>query len=245
MSFQGKTVVVVGATGVVGSGICRAFLDQGAFVVGVSRSAEKLEELKKTISVKPGETFATAVGDFKDDTTSGRALAAIDVALAGRPIDHVISSQGFVKFGPPPTQSTSAQLHDALDDGLTVNFQAAKALLPGIKQRPASFTMVSGGLAHMPPPDPAMWMGTLKNAAVNAFTYGLAAETARDHVRVNTVCIHFGVAPIGGKQNQFGLAADRDTQGLAPAFLAIARGKQKGQVICLNGWSDVDALAKS
>lgn len=245
MTFQGKTVVVVGATGVVGSGISRAFLDQGAFVVGVSRSSEKLEELKKTISLKPGETFATAVGDFKDDSTSGRALAAIDAALAGRPIDHVISSQGFVKFGPPPTQSTSAQLHEALEDGLTVNFQAAKALLPGIKQRPASFTMVSGGLAHMAPPDPAMWMGTLKNAAVNAFTFGLAAETARDLVRVNTICIHFGVAPIGGKQNQFGLPADRDTQGLAPAFLAIARGKQKGQVICLNGWADVDALAKS
>lgn len=94
MSFQGKTVVVIGATGVVGSGLCRAFLDQGAFVVGVSRSAEKLAELKKTISLKPGEAFATAVGDFKDDTTSGRALASIDTALAGRPIDHVISSQG-------------------------------------------------------------------------------------------------------------------------------------------------------
>ena len=64
-------------------------------------------------------------------------------------------------------------------------------------------------------------------------------------VRVNTLCIHFGIAPIGGKQNQFGLPAERDTLGLAPAFLAIARGKQKGQVLCLNSWADVDALAKS
>lgn len=244
-SFEGKSVVVLGATGVVGSGVARAFLDQGAFVVAVSRSAEKLTELRKTLGVKAGDAFATAVGDFKDDATAARAMAAIDAALGGRAIDHVISSQGFVKFGPPPTQSTAAQLVDALEDGLVVNFQAAKALLPGIKQRPASFTMVSGGLAHFPPPDPAMWMGTLKNAAVNAFTFGLASETARDLVRVNTVCIHFGVAPIGGSQNQFGLKADRDTLGLAPAFLAIAKGKQKGQVLCLNTWADVDALARS
>ncbi|MBE2251859.1 MAG: SDR family oxidoreductase [Myxococcus sp.] len=245
MSFNGKTVVVLGATGVVGSGLCRAYLDAGAFVVAVSRSAERLNELKKTLSVRPTDAFAVAVGDFKDSTSTGRAQVAIDAALAGRAIDHVISSQGFVKFGPPPTQSTAAQLQEALDDGLTINFHAAKALLPGIKQRPATFTMVSGGLAHQPPPDPAMWMGTLKNAAVNAFTLGLAAETARDVVRVNTVCIHFGVAPIGGKQNQFGLPAERDSLALAPAFLAIARGKQKGQVLCLNGWADVDALAKS
>lgn len=244
-SFQGKTIVVVGATGVVGSGISRAFLDAGAFVVGVSRSAEKLEELKKTLKLRAEDGFATAVGDFKDDSTAALAMAAIDKALAGRSIDHVVSAQGFVKFGPPATQTTAHQLQEALDDGLFVNFHAAKALLPGIKQRPASFTMVSGGLAHAPPPDAAMWMGTLKNAAVNAFTFGLAAETVRDHVRVNTVCIHFGVAPIGGKQNQFGLPAERDTLGLAPAFLAIARGKQKGQVLCLTSWADVDALAKS
>ncbi|MDP3506122.1 MAG: SDR family oxidoreductase [Myxococcales bacterium] len=244
-SFTGKTVVVLGATGVVGSGICRAFLDQGAFVVAVSRSAGRFDELSKTLALKASDGFATAVGDFKDEASSGLAMAAIDRALAGRAIDHVISSQGFVKFGPPPTQSTAAQLNDALADGLTINFNAAKALLPGIKQRAASFTMVSGGLAHIPPPDPAMWMGTIKNAAVNAFTLGLAAETARDVVRVNTLCIHFGIAPIGGKQNQFGLPAERDSLGLAPAFLAIARGRQKGQVLCLNSWADVDALAKS
>jgi NAD(P)-dependent dehydrogenase (short-subunit alcohol dehydrogenase family) len=134
---------------------------------------------------------------------------------------------------------------DAFDDGLFIDVHGARALLPGIKQRPATFTMVSGGLAHVAPPDPAMWMGTLKNAAVNAFTLGLAAETQRDLVRVNTLCIHFGVAPMGGSQNQFGLPAERDTLGLAPAFLALARGKQKGQVVCLSSWSDVDALARA
>ena len=37
MDMQGQTVVVGGATGVVGSGAARAFLDAGATVVGVSR----------------------------------------------------------------------------------------------------------------------------------------------------------------------------------------------------------------
>ncbi len=244
MSFAGKSVVVIGATGVVGNGVVKSYLDAGAFVVAVSRQAEKFAALKDTLRITAEHAFATAVGDFRDDTSTARAGSAIDAALGGRPIDHVISSQGFVKFGPPPTQSTAEQLRDALEDGLTINFNAARALLPGIKQRPATFTLVSGGLAHIPPPDPAMWMGTLKNAAVNAFTLGLAAETAKDQVRVNTICIHFGIAPVGGKSNQFGMPADRDTLALGPAFLGLARGRQKGQVLCLNSWADVDALAQ-
>jgi NAD(P)-dependent dehydrogenase (short-subunit alcohol dehydrogenase family) len=80
MSLNGKVVVVIGATGVVGSGICRAFLDAGAFVVGVSRSAEKFDELEKTLGLTTSDAFATAVGDFKDEASSGLAMAAIDRA---------------------------------------------------------------------------------------------------------------------------------------------------------------------
>ena len=107
--------------------------------------------------------------------------------------------------------------------------------------------MVSGGLAHGLPPFPNaenMWLATAKNAAVNAFTHGLATETANDAVRVNTLCIHVGVAPAGGKKNQLGMDADHDTLHLAPVFLSIAEGKSRGQVICFTSWDDLGKVGK-
>ena len=75
-----------------------------------------------------------------------------------------------------------------------------------------------------------------------SLTYALAAETSNNKVRVNTICIHFGVAPVGGTQNQFGMPSEGDTLRLAPAFLGLARGTQKGQVLCLSSWADAERL---
>lgn len=244
MSFAHKTVVVVGATGVVGGGIVRKYLDAGATVVGVSRSAANLQKLRQRLSIAAGEPFHGLVANFKDDGTAEKAKEAITSALAGKPIDHVVSVQGFVEFAKPPTHSALDVLKTALDDGLFNNYLAAKALLPELKSRDgASFTLVSGGLAHFPPPNPALWLGTVKNAALNALTHALASETVNNKVRLNTLCIHFAVAPVGGNQNQLGMPAEGDTLRLAPAFLGLARGTQKGLVLCLGSWAEAERLA--
>lgn len=242
MTFAGKNVVVLGATGVVGSGVVRKFLDAGATVVGVSRSADKLARLREQMQIGADAAFREVVGDLRDEASAAEVARQAGAALGG-PIDHVVSAQGFVNFAAPPTQSPLDALKSALDDGLFNNFLAAKAFLPGLKGRAgSSFTLVSGGLAHIPPPMPAVWLGTVKNAAINALTLALAAETAQDAVRVNTICIHFGVAPLGGSKNQFGMATEGDTLRLAPAFLAVAAGADKGRVICLGSFADAARL---
>ncbi len=244
MSFENRVAVVIGASGVVGSGIVRKYLDAGATVVGVSRSSSKLDQLKQQINVQGSERFLPVVGDFKDEASASEAKKAITAALGGKPIDHVVSVQGFVAFAKAPTETSTQQLKSALDDGLFNNLLAAQALLPDLKNREGtSFTLVSGGLAHIPPPNVSLWLGTIKNASLNALTLALAAETANDKVRVNTICIHFGVAPVGGDKNQFGMATEADTLRLGPAFLGVARGTQKGQLICLNSWAEADKLS--
>jgi NAD(P)-dependent dehydrogenase (short-subunit alcohol dehydrogenase family) len=243
MSFKNQSVVVIGATGVVGSGVVRKYLDAGATVVGVSRSAAKLEQLKQQMKVQASEPFLPVVGDFKDEASAGEVLKSVGAALKGKAIDHVVSVQGFVNFAKAPTSTPPEELKAALDDGLFNNLLAAKAFLPDLKGREGStFTLVSGGLAHMPPPNVSLWLGTVKNAALNALTYALAAETANDKVRLNTICIHFGVAPVGGDKNQFGMPTEGNTLRLAPAFLGLARGTQKGQLLCLNSFADADKL---
>ena len=129
MSFAHQTVVVIGATGVVGGGIVRTYLDAGATVVGVSRSAANLQKLKQQMSITADEPFCGVVTSFKDEGAAEKAKEAITAALAGKPIDHVVSAQGFVSFAKPPTHSALEVLKTALDDGLYNNYLAAKALL--------------------------------------------------------------------------------------------------------------------
>jgi NAD(P)-dependent dehydrogenase (short-subunit alcohol dehydrogenase family) len=242
MSLQGKTIVIAGATGVVGSGIVRRALDAGATVVGISRSADKLKQLRSTLGIGPSEPFVEAVGDFNSEEAAGKAKDAVGAALRGGEIDHVVSNVGFVVVDKAATATSLDTARRALDDGFFNTWLVAKAFLPALKSREgSSFTMVSGGLAHGLgfPGSEVLWLASAKNAIVNALTHGLAAETTNDKVRVNTVCIHFGVAPIGGNKNQLGMNAEHDTLHLAPAFLALADGNTRGQVVCLNSWADV------
>lgn len=242
--FKNKVIVIAGATGTVGSGAVRAFLNEGAHVVGISRSAEKLEELKKRLSIKSDEPFYSVAGDFNNDTEAAKTKKALIAVLNGKPIDHVVSSIGFVTLATAPTKTDSSLVRDAFDHGFFNIVLMAKYMLPELKnQAGSSYTIVSGGLAHgLPgfiPNVENLWLATVKNAAVNSLTHGLNAETINDKVRVNTFCIHFGVAPIGGKTNQMGMPADNDTLALAPAFLEVAKGTVKGEVICLDKWEDV------
>lgn len=243
--FKNKVVVIGGATGTVGSGVVRAYLNEGAMVVGISRSAEKLEALKNTISIKADENFHSVIGDFNNEAEAEKTKQSVLIALNGKKIDHVVCSIGFITLAGAPSVTPLSVAKEAFDNGFFNSFLMAKVFLPEIKnQEGSSFTMVSGGLAHGLPPfipnTENLWLAATKNAAVNSLTYGLDAETRNDKTRVNTLCIHFGIAQIGGNKNQMGMPADKDTLSLAPAFLKVANGKVRGEVICLNTWDDVN-----
>lgn len=240
-SFKDKVVVVAGATGVIGSGVARRFLDEGATVVSISRDPERLQLLRTQLEIKPGESLLDVVGEFKTEQSAAEVRATVKEVLGGRPVDHVVAALGFFSIDSIPTATSLSTVKHALDDGLLTNFLAAQAFLPELETREgSSFTLVSGGLAHSPPADPRLWLGTLKNAAVNALTWGLASETLKSEVRVNTVCIHFNVAPHLGTTNRFGMPAEGTTRRLAPVFTRLARSTTRGQVICLSGWADAE-----
>jgi NAD(P)-dependent dehydrogenase (short-subunit alcohol dehydrogenase family) len=243
MELHGQTVVVGGATGVVGSGAVRAFLDAAATVVGVSRSAQRLEELQAGLPA--GADFRGVVGDPVDDDAVLRLRADVEAALGGAPVDHAVSALGFVTMADPPSVTPLGVARQAMQDGLYPNIGFAQALLPlQAGGTGPSFTLVSGGFAHgVPPEAPQLWLGTVKNAAVSALTSGLAAEQGPHGVQVTTACVHVGVAPAGGSSTQLGFPAAHDTLALGPVFPALATHPRHGQVVCLTDWDTVDQLA--
>ena len=231
MSLAGKSVVILGATGNVGSGAAHALLAQGATVVLVGRDSAKLQALK----TKLGNAANAHIVEGKFDTEHHAASTRDHVlkALGGKQYDHVISSLAF--FNNAAAWATATPLADvqkALKDGFEPHFNAAHAFLPSLKNvEGSSFTIVSGGLAHFTPA-PALWLATLKNATLNTFTNVLVAETAADKVRVNCFCIHFGIAEFDGKKNQMGMDSV-DTREVGPWFVGLIKNdKLKGKVLC-------------
>ncbi|MBI4821475.1 MAG: SDR family oxidoreductase [Deltaproteobacteria bacterium] len=239
MSFEDKVVVVLGATGIIGSGVVRSYLDTKATVVGVSRSGKRLDTLREQMSIRDDEPFLSVVGDFNDAFAANASHNRVTELLGGRPIDHVVSVIGSVSIGRAPTSTTLESFRGAMEDGVFNSFSAAKVFLPRMLRRPgSSYTLTSGGLAHGMA-EPSLWLGSMKNAAVNALTMALAVETRSYDVRVNTLCIHFSVARAGERTNNLGVPAVADTFALAPAYLGMARGTTKGRVICLASTGDV------
>ena len=73
MNFMNKTVAVIGATGVVGSGIVRRYMDVGATVICVSRRQENLTKLRAELAPDGGKSLVEVVADFNDEEAAQEA----------------------------------------------------------------------------------------------------------------------------------------------------------------------------
>jgi NAD(P)-dependent dehydrogenase (short-subunit alcohol dehydrogenase family) len=242
--FKGKTVVVLGGTGNVGSGVVWKNLEAGARVIVVGREQKKLDALKTSLGkLATKDNLATVVGDFNDEKAAAAALAAVHKTAPE--YHHVVSNIGFAKvFQTGVTQSKLSDLKTGFEESLYPTILAAQAFLPPLKDvKGSSYTISSGGLAHFCMM-PGLWCATMKNAALNALGLGLAKEYEKNEVRVNVCCIHFGVAAFDGDKNQFGMAS-ADCRRLAPLFLTLASSNKRGLVQCANTAEEAEKLAES
>ncbi len=89
--LNGKVAVITGATGGIGEATARRFLDEGACVMLVGRSKEKLKEARERLAVKSNlaEFVASAAPDAQPPSSKTRVSlrAAVvrpqDIVLAG------------------------------------------------------------------------------------------------------------------------------------------------------------------
>jgi hypothetical protein len=103
---------------------------------------------------------------------------------SGGVFDHVICClAGGTLSQTQPTQTPVHKVETIFSEEFYPSYRVAAALLPPIKDREgASFTIVSGGLAHGVL-FPAAWTATMKNSLMNTFALTLAAETRDCAVR--------------------------------------------------------------
>jgi NAD(P)-dependent dehydrogenase (short-subunit alcohol dehydrogenase family) len=181
--LTGKVAVVTGASSGLGARFASVLADAGAQVVAAARRLERLEQLAEGREIVPVRC------DVTDDSDVGR-LVETTLARFGR-IDVCVNNAG-ASSGGPERQATL----DAFRGVLRLNLEAVFALsqavaVPMRAQSSGSVINISSMfslVASAPVPDAGY---VASKSAVNGLTRELAAQWAREGVRVNAIAPGF------------------------------------------------------
>ncbi|MER9140834.1 SDR family oxidoreductase [Mesorhizobium sp. M0830] len=172
--FEGKTVVVTGAGGGLGSAIVALLAQRGARVIGCDRSSETLES---------PHLASRHVFDLLDKASIATAIAAI-LDRDGVP-DILINNAGWTR-----AETLSAlnpgSIEQELDLNLTGVVTFADPLVKAMAGRGSGsvvFISSVNAIAHFGNPAYAA-----AKAGINAYAKAIAVELGRSGLRANVVC---------------------------------------------------------
>ena len=189
--FEGKVVVVTGGGGGVGLALCRQFAERGARVVGVGRTAAKLELAAEVVRGAGGEA-QIVVADITAPDAAARVIEACN-AFGG--VDTLINNAAvgysYEKLRPGSMASLAGQSpalwREVIDINLNGPAMITQALIPKLLERApgASIVFISsvmsyGGYSH------AHAYAAAK-AAINNLVKSLAVTHGPAGLRTNCV----------------------------------------------------------
>ncbi|RUS15449.1 hypothetical protein BC937DRAFT_92426 [Endogone sp. FLAS-F59071] len=252
MSFAGKVALVAGATGNIGSGAVRAFLDQGAKVIALSRSQSSLDKLSKTLQAynTPTDNLITYVADVGKDEDLAKLANDIKANKYPAP-DHIVSSSGPWWHLPSLQDISAEKFREVMNANFESHFFIYRNFAPFVLDKPgATYTLVTGGSGEH-------GFGSLTSVSQTAlFGLGRVAihETQNKAVRFNELRIALRVesdtafddmAKAG--KTQLGVSEQLASREFGPVFAALASSKatqEKGKVQLVNSRAGIDELKK-
>ena len=180
--FEGKVVVVTGASSGIGAAAARAFAAEGGHVVLAARSAAPLEQLAGEIVAAGGVALAVPV-DVSDPDAPQRLLERAAQELGG--IDVLVNNAGANHRGAVEAR-TGAELAQIVAVNLTAPILLTRAVLPYLRRRGAGAIVNVASLAgRVPLPHEATYSAT--KFGLRAFSFALAEELAGSAIRVAVV----------------------------------------------------------
>lgn len=176
IDLGGKTALVLGASGGLGSAIARGLVLAGATVAVSGRSADKLRAaVPNAAHVLVADLTSHAIGPALADD----ALAALGT------VDILINNSG----GPPPTSAlgTTAEIWAQQFDAMVMSLvMLTGKLMPGMRERGWGrvITVASSGVVA---PIPNLAVSNTLRSALLGWSKTLASEVAADGVTVNLI----------------------------------------------------------
>jgi short-subunit dehydrogenase len=232
MEIPGKIVVITGASMGIGEAIAKAFVDEGASVVLLSRDAARVEAARARVG-RAERTLALSC-DVRHREEIDRVIS-LTLHHFGR-IDVWVNNAGHGLIDSVAQMDMSA-LRDMFETNFFGAVSAMQAVLPVMKQQNEGTVInISSVAGHIPLPYSSGYSAT--KFALNAIGKAARIELRKRNVNLLTVCpgyvrTDFSANAVRGKELQKvrpetvrGISAER----VARATLAGYR-KQKREVI--------------
>lgn len=172
-------VLVLGATGTIGSGVVRAAVEAGWPIVAVARDRQSLDELRAR---HPDARLHTVVGSVADDAAAAALLS--ELSKLARPFAGVVAALGTGNERGRLLDHPSERLRETLDDAVIPHLVAARLLLPWLAEsgRNCGYVLIGGPGSRNP------WAGyghrSIAAAAVHMLARVLHAEALTYAVRL-------------------------------------------------------------
>jgi len=179
--FDGKIVVISGASRGIGRGIALAFSREGAQTVLASSSEQNLAAAAKAIAAE-GPQPLTVAGDLRKLEACEQLFKRVNERF--QRCDVLVNNAGATRAG------AFLELPDAVWlDGFALKFfgcvRLTRLFWPLLKASQGSVVNIVGGAARTP--DAEFLIGGAVNAAVANFSKGLSKLGNRDNVNVNVI----------------------------------------------------------
>ncbi|HEX3652826.1 MAG TPA: 3-oxoacyl-ACP reductase FabG [Rhizomicrobium sp.] len=182
--LSGKTALVTGASGGIGSAIARQVHARGATVVLSGTRAEALESLKRELGER-----AHVMACNLADTASVEALPKSAEAAAGAPVDILVNNAGITRDN-LFMRMKDEEWEQVLAVNLGAAFRLSRAVLRGMMKkrwgRIISITSVVGVTGN-----PGQGNYAAAKAGIIGMSKSLAAEVASRNITVNCVAPGF------------------------------------------------------
>ncbi len=183
LGLRDTTALVCGASSGLGFATALELAREGANVVVVSRSEERIAAAARRIREATGTAVEPVVADLAEPEGPSRAVAAASDAFG--PVDVLVTNSG----GPPSLPAVEASDRDleAAVRLLLLPVQRLLALcLPGMRSRGWGRIVAITSIA-VREPQPGLVLSNSIRAAVTGYLKSVADEVAADGVTVNSV----------------------------------------------------------
>ena len=180
--FEGKTVIVTGASSGIGEAAARMFAREGAEVVLVARSADALERIAASIAADGGVAMVSAT----DVTDSGACAAMLESAEAQfGAINVLVNNAGYNCRG-SVEEVPAEELERVVDINLKAPIRLTRQVLPYLRRaRKGAIVNVASLAGRIPLAFESTYSAT--KFGLRAFTFALAEELEGTGITVSAV----------------------------------------------------------
>lgn len=185
MSFQGKVVIVTGASSGIGAATAEILASKGAQLLITGRNLDNLEVVANACAaVHPEKQKPLAIYANVTDKDDAQRIIVRAIGKYGR-LDVLINSAGIIESGTIET-STLEQYDRIMDTNVRAIFMLTQFAVPHLIKSKGNIVNLSSVCGIRAFPNVLAY--NMSKSAVDQFTNCVALELAPKGVRVNSVC---------------------------------------------------------